>query len=76
MAKILRFDLESLLKHGTIKRDHEEDVFAIFNKSGDLLALIVGEVLVANVLQIKLNTRDMELVKQYTKDLEVPSEGV
>ena len=76
MAKILRFDLEGLLKHGTIKRDHEEDVFAVFNKNGDLLALILGDVLVANVLQVKLNNRDMELVKQYTEDLEAPNEEV
>lgn len=69
MAKIWMFDLEGLLKHGVIKKDHEDGCFAVYLKQGRFLAFIYKDILITGVVQLKLNAKDMEVLRKYTENL-------
>lgn len=76
MAKIWVFELESMLKHCNLKRDSVDGSIEVYTQQGKLVACIVGDVVITAVIQLKLDTHEVDLVKQYTKDLEVPNEEV
>ena len=69
MAKIWMFDLEGLLKHGVIKKDHEDGCFAVYSKQERFIAFIYKDILITGVVQLKLNSKDMEVLRKYTENL-------
>lgn len=67
MAKIWMFDLEGVLKHGVVSVDG--DLVFIKSVRGNLLAMISDDVYVTPTIQLKLNAKDMEVLRKYTENL-------
>lgn len=68
MAKIWIFDLENILKNSTIKVSEDNTIY-LYNIHNYLLAIISNDVYATSTIQLKLNSKELELIKNKLKEI-------
>lgn len=68
MSRIWMFHLENVLKYATISVSDDNTIY-LYNTHKQLLAVIVGDIYVTSTIQLKLNDKEMEILKNKLKEL-------